>query len=77
MANTHRGEWESRTHTGPENFMTQFMNGAYYNFPGGGVEEGETLAECTKREVLEESGITVHVEEMLFTLEVESRRWHG
>jgi len=53
------------------------MNGAYYNFPGGGVEEGETLAECTKREVLEESGITVHVEEMLFTLEVESRRWHG
>ena len=30
-----------------------------YQFPGGHVDEGETLAECLKREVLEETGITM------------------
>ena len=40
--------------------------GEYYVFPGGGLEENETLEEATKREVLEEFGINVEVEEQLF-----------
>jgi 8-oxo-dGTP pyrophosphatase MutT (NUDIX family) len=34
-----------------------------YMFPGGGLEVGETLKECTKREVKEETGMEVMVEE--------------
>ena len=30
-----------------------------YQFPGGHVDDEETLAECLKREVLEETGITI------------------
>ena len=32
-----------------------------FTFPGGGLEENETLEECTMREVLEETGIKVKV----------------
>lgn len=35
--------------------------GEYYVFPGGGVEEGETLEVAVKREVEEEFGIQVEV----------------
>ena len=31
----------------------------FYTFPGGGIEPGETEAECVKREVFEEFGLTV------------------
>ncbi|WP_232362060.1 NUDIX domain-containing protein, partial [Bacillus thuringiensis] len=34
----------------------------YYVFPGGGVEEGETPEEATKREVYEELGLHIKVE---------------
>ena len=40
--------------------MYREKNGkAYYVFPGGGKDEGETLVECAKREALEEFGIEV------------------
>ena len=41
----------------------------YYAFPGGGLEEGETLEECAIREVKEEFGINVKVIRKLYELE--------
>lgn len=45
----------------------------YYVVPGGGMEEGETLEEATKRELNEEIGIEVELieDEPFFTLEQE------
>ena len=36
-----------------------------YLFPGGGHEPGETLAETARREVLEETGLTVEIGRLL------------
>ncbi len=41
----------------------------YYTFPGGGLEEGETLEEGTIREIKEEFGIDVKVVKKLYELE--------
>ena len=41
----------------------------YYTFPGGGLEEGETLEEGVIREVKEEFGINVKVTKKLYELE--------
>ncbi len=38
----------------------------YYCFPGGGLEEGETIEEGVIREIEEELGITVEIEKILF-----------
>lgn len=38
----------------------------YYVFPGGGLEEGETLEEGTVREIKEEFGIDVEVLQKLY-----------
>ena len=35
----------------------------HYEFPGGHMEEGETLEECLQREVLEETGIIIDKKE--------------
>ena len=37
----------------------------YYVFPGGGIEEGETPEEATKREVYEELGVHIQVEHLI------------
>ena len=41
----------------------------YHVFPGGGLEEGETLEEGTAREIKEEFGIDVKVKEKIYELE--------
>ena len=41
----------------------------YVNFPGGGIELGETLQECIAREIMEEIGMTVRDFEFLFLVE--------
>ena len=40
----------------------------YHVFPGGGLEEGETLEEGVAREIKEEFGIEVKVKEKLYNL---------
>jgi len=43
-------------------YLMVFVNKqGVFTFPGGGLEDNETLEECVKREVLEETGITVKV----------------
>lgn len=47
----------------------------YHVFPGGGLEEGETLEEGVAREVKEEFGIEVKVKEKMYELrELEKNR---
>ncbi len=39
-----------------------------WEFPGGKIEEKETVEECIKREILEELGIEIEVKEHLITI---------
>lgn len=39
--------------------------GHYWEFPGGKLEENETLEECLKREIREELGIDIKVGELI------------
>ncbi|MDI6737849.1 MAG: NUDIX hydrolase [Nanoarchaeota archaeon] len=38
----------------------------YYLFPGGGVEPGETLVECAKREFEEETGLKIDITKLVY-----------
>ena len=51
--------------------LNEFGKGLYYNLPGGGVDDGELIKDAVIREVMEETGISVDVGEMLYTLEYE------
>ncbi|WP_018477766.1 NUDIX domain-containing protein [Pontibacter roseus] len=45
------------------------QNKAFWMPPGGGLQFGETVEECLKREVLEETGLQVEVRRFLFVNE--------
>jgi 8-oxo-dGTP diphosphatase len=52
--------------------LVEFSGGtpsAHYNFPGGGVELGETLEEAVQREVREEACLDVAVRRLLLIVE--------
>lgn len=54
--------------------LNEFNNGEYYNLPGGGLEVGETIRDCVKREVYEESGYTVTTGKLLYIYEYNPAR---
>jgi 8-oxo-dGTP pyrophosphatase MutT (NUDIX family) len=51
-------------------------SGAYYELPGGGVEEGETPEEAVVRELEEEAGLLVEIERELATVWRNGGRQH-
>ena len=53
--------------------LNKFGGGQYYNITGGGVEENETAKQAVVREVMEEAGLAVEVEDLVFTLEYEPK----
>jgi len=42
----------------------------YWTLPGGGLEKGERIGDCLKREIWEESGLEIEVKEVLFVFDV-------
>lgn len=48
--------------------------GEYYVFPGGGIEDGETIEQGIQREVFEELGIIVDVKEKLYYRQIEEEK---
>ncbi|ACJ81582.1 NUDIX hydrolase [Bacillus paranthracis] len=48
----------------------------YYVFPGGGIEEGETPEEATKREIFEELGVHIKVEHLIAKVEYKGTEYY-
>ncbi|MED2037490.1 NUDIX domain-containing protein [Bacillus wiedmannii] len=48
----------------------------YYVFPGGGIEEGETAEEATKREIYEELGVHIKVEHLIAKVEYKGTEYY-
>ncbi len=42
--------------------------GGFWEFPGGKIEQGETVEDCIKREIWEELGIVIEVGQHLITI---------
>ncbi|WP_243821079.1 NUDIX hydrolase [Bacillus thuringiensis] len=48
----------------------------YYVFPGGGIEEGETPEEATKREVYEELEVHIQVEHLIAKVKYKGNEYY-
>lgn len=49
----------------------------FWTPPGGGVEFGETMVQTLKREMLEETGLHIEAEKLLFVNEFVQPPWHA
>lgn len=57
-----------------------YSNGLqHYEFPGGHLEKNETLEESLKREILEETGITIDLEKVkpFYTIKYYCKNYHN
>jgi len=48
-----------------------------WSFPGGHVEEGESLEQCAIREALEESGYQVNIDKVIYKALISSLEYKG
>lgn len=48
--------------------------GNYYNFPGGGIDKGESIRKGLRREVYEETGLDVSVGRLLLVAEYDPKK---
>jgi ADP-ribose pyrophosphatase YjhB (NUDIX family) len=54
--------------------MHQIYKGEdFYNLPGGGLENNETLEQACRREVREETGLKVKIKKLIYILDTPSR----
>jgi len=53
------------------------VEGDFWSFPGGGLQFGETAAECIAREFQEETGLKVKVGDFLFACEFIEKPLHA
>jgi 8-oxo-dGTP diphosphatase len=51
--------------------LNEFGDGEYYNIPGGGIEVGEVAEETVKREIKEETGLSVNIGDLICVVEYE------
>ena len=58
------------------NILLAFNNNTY-QFPGGHVDEGEEIDECMKREIREEVGIDVEVNDPFLSIETYDNNYFG
>ena len=56
-----------------EVLMVKSINSEAWAIPSGGIEEGETPEECCIREVKEETGYDIVIEDNLFIKETETK----
>jgi 8-oxo-dGTP diphosphatase len=48
----------------------------YYVFPGGGIKEGETPEDATKREAYEELGVQINIKEYFGTVDYNGTQYY-
>ncbi|WP_078394089.1 GNAT family N-acetyltransferase [Shouchella patagoniensis] len=53
----------------------ELRNETYYVFPGGGVEEGESLEEAARREAFEELGVHVNLNKCIATIDFNGKQY--
>jgi 8-oxo-dGTP diphosphatase len=61
--------WNEQGHILIDRRLPKGTMGGLWEFPGGKIEAGETIAECIKREIQEELGIEIEVGKHLITID--------
>ncbi|MBS0016961.1 MAG: 8-oxo-dGTP diphosphatase MutT [Arthrospira sp. SH-MAG29] len=61
--------WNDDGHILIDKRLPQGVMGGLWEFPGGKIEPGETVQDCIRREISEEIGIAIAVQDHLITVE--------